>query len=240
MTTAPVVVLAGGLGTRLREVTGDLLPKVLVPVGGRPFIDYKLHGLAHLGAREVLLLTGYQADQVHGHVGSGERYGLQVRCVADGPEPLGTAGSVARVLEHLPGTFWLTYGDTFVEAPLAEVEASLDASTDGAMTVLENRDRWEPSNVTVEDGRIVCYGKGDPPGTHRWIDYGLLLFRHSAFDTVSTTRPSDLRDVVSALVDRRRLGVWSVAERFWDVGTAEALRATEAHFAAAHVWERIT
>ena len=59
MTDMPVVVLAGGLGTRLLEVTGDLMPKVLVPVDGRPFIDYKLRGLARLGVGEVVLLVGH-------------------------------------------------------------------------------------------------------------------------------------------------------------------------------------
>ena len=239
MTDMPVVVLAGGLGTRLLEVTGDLMPKVLVPVDGRPFIDYKLRGLARLGVGEVVLLVGHMAEHVRAHVGDGSRFGLSVTCLEDGDSPLGTAGAVARAAPILPRAFWLTYGDTFVEAPLTEVEQLLGDGTDAVMTVIENVDRWEPSNVTISKGRVVTYEKGASEGTHLWLDYGLLLFRRSVFDPFDPAQPLDLSEVVREIVEEGRMAAWQVTERFWDIGTPEALAATERRFVASGLWEQL-
>ena len=96
--TLPVAVLAGGLGTRLRSVTGAELPKVLVPVLGRPFVDHKLDELAGAGATRVVFLLGHGAEQVRDHVGDGSRYELDVVCLDDGDELLGTGGALRRAL----------------------------------------------------------------------------------------------------------------------------------------------
>ena len=239
MNTSHAVVLAGGLGNRLRSMTGDRVPKVMIEVGGRPFLDYKLLGLARLGISDVHLLIGHHADQVRDHVGNGSRYGLCVACVEDGPMLLGTGGAVRRILDALPDAFWLTYGDTHVVAPLAEVENLLSDGTDGVMTVIENADRWEQSNVSLEGDRVATYAKGDPPGTHRWLDYGLLLLRRTAFEPFGEGEVVDLRYVIDRLVAADRLAAWPVTERFWDIGTPEVLAATEQHFADTRLWERL-
>src|SRR5712692_2156565 len=115
----PVAVLAGGLGNRLHAVTGDALPKALVPVLGRPFIDWKLEGLAAAGTHRVVLLVGHHGGQIRAHVGDGRRYGLSVEYVEDGPVLLGTGGAVARALPSLADAFWVTYGDTLLEFDVA-------------------------------------------------------------------------------------------------------------------------
>ncbi len=239
MNASHAVVLAGGLGNRLRSVTGDRIPKVMTEVGSRPFLDYKMLGLARLGISDVHLLIGHRADQIRDHVGDGSRYGLCVTCIEDGPELLGTGGAVRRVLDALPDAFWLTYGDTHVVAPLAEVEHLLTVGTDGVMTVIENADRWEPSNVSLDGDRVATYAKSDPTGSHRWLDYGLLLFRRAAFEPFGEGDVVDLRDVVDRLVAAGRLAAWPVTERFWDIGTPEVLAATEQHFADTRLWERL-
>jgi MurNAc alpha-1-phosphate uridylyltransferase len=238
---ADAIILAGGLGTRLRPVTGGLLPKVLVPVLGRPFIDYKLRSLAVLGVERVLLSIGEGADQVVAHVGDGSRFGVQVDFIEDGPRLLGTGGAIKRALPRLPATFWVTYGDTLVVADLADIERRIDELPDvtGAMTVLENVDEWETSNVSVLDGRVAAYEKGVPPGSHRFLDYGLLCFAASAFDVVADDTVADLRSVIEPMVAARTMLAARVDERFWDVGTPERLRETEAHFEATAMWERL-
>lgn len=225
----PVAVLAGGLGTRARPLTGDRLPKVLVPVAGRPFLDHKLDELASCGVERVVLLLGYGAALVRRHVGDGGDFGLSVTCVDDGGRRLGTGGAVRAALDLLGDTFWVTYGDTLLTAPMAAVERRFLASgLDGLMTVLHNRRRWGPSNTSVRNGRVVAYGKGDPPGTHEHIDYGLLLFRASVFERFAPGARFDLAEVVAHLAAARTLGAHVVRHRFWDIGTPEAHAATDA------------
>lgn len=226
----PVAVLAGGRGTRMAQRTGPLLPKALLPVAGAPFIDFKLRQLAEQGAGRVVLLTGHGADLLAGHVGNGRRWGLDVDYVADGDALLGTGGAVRRAREALGEVFWVTFADTLVSVPVGEVEALLsDAPYEGVMTVLENRDAWDRSNVAVQGGLVVDYRKGAPPGTFSLIDYGMSLFRAGAFDPFPAGAAFDLGAVVQALVARRALAAFMVQERFYEIGSDAGHAATEAH-----------
>jgi NDP-sugar pyrophosphorylase family protein len=226
----PVVVLAGGLGTRVASLTGGRLPKALLPVAGRPFIDHKIDELVGHGVTDVVLLVGHGAQAIIDHVGNGSRYGISVRCIEDGPTLLGTGGAVRAALDDLADAFWLAYGDTLLSVPMAEVEEQFLASPDpGAlMTVLHNRDEVQPSNVTVADGRVVAYRKGDPPGTHEFIDYGLLLFKAEIFRPFPPGQPFDLGDVLRTAVAAGRVAAYVVDAPFHDIGTPEALSQTDA------------
>jgi MurNAc alpha-1-phosphate uridylyltransferase len=224
----PVAVLAGGLGTRLRLVTGETLPKALVPVAGRPFIDRKLDELRGRGANEVVLLVGHGGDALRTHVGDGEAFGLQVTYLEDGPTLLGTGGALLRARPMLGDTFWTTYGDTLLSVDTASAEAQFAASDAlGLMTVLHNRDRWEPSNTRVEGSRVVAYSKQPRPAAAEHIDYGMLLFRAAALSGFGPGDAFDLGEALGALVTQQRLDAFEVTERFHDIGTVEALRETE-------------
>jgi N-acetyl-alpha-D-muramate 1-phosphate uridylyltransferase len=224
-----VAILAGGLGTRVRDLTGPDLPKALLPIAGRPFIEHKLMELARGGATRVVFLVGHGADRIRAVVGDGTRFGLAVEYVDDGPSLLGTAGAVRRALDHLGPAFFLTYGDTLLDVSLGDLEGRLlDGGALGAMTVLENDDRWETSNVDVAGGLVVAYDKPSQPGTHKYLDYGFLAFRSAAFAGLRPDRAADLTGVIRALIDRRALVAVPVAHRFHDIGNQAAVRETEA------------
>src|SRR5438874_2296480 len=104
-----VVVLAGGLATRMRPQT-ETIPKALLEVGGRPFIDWQLELLARSGCEEVVMCVAYRAEMIRAHVGDGSRFGVHVIYVED-KELLGTAGAVRGALPHLADVFLVTYGD---------------------------------------------------------------------------------------------------------------------------------
>jgi histidinol-phosphate phosphatase family protein len=233
----PVVVLAGGHGTRVRHLTGPELPKALLPVDGRPFIDFKLASLAALGATDVVLLVGHGGNQLRDHVGTGAVFGLRVTYVDEGDDLLGTGGAIARALPQLADPFWVTYGDTLLEVPMADVERTLeDGDALGVMTTFENRDRWERSNVSIAGGFVTAHEKGAPPGVYQWIDYGMLLLRKTAFGGYQPRWKFDLGDLVRSLVRQRRLAAFPVHERFHDVGTEEAWRETDAWARETALW----
>jgi NDP-sugar pyrophosphorylase family protein len=234
-----VAVLAGGLGTRVTHLADLETPKALLPVAGHPFIDYKLMQLAHMGFTDALLLTGHAAPALRDHVGTGRRYGLAVECLDDGSAPLGTGGAVIGALPCLPEQFWVTYGDSLVEADPPSVEDALHDGLLGMMTVLENADRWAPSNADVDGRLVVRYSKGAPPGTLRWIDYGLLLFRRAAFVDYPL-EAIDLSDIVQSLVSERRLGAFPVSQRFHEIGSEEAWRETNSWAARTNLWAGLT
>ena len=223
------VVLAGGLGTRLLPVTGGLIPKAMVAVLGRPFIDFKLRSLAAMGVTRAVLLVGERADVLEAHVGDGRAFGLDAEFVHDGAVLKGTGGAIRAALDRLPDRFWVTYGDSLVVADLAIAEDHLSRlGSQALMTVLNNEDRWGRSNVDVEGDLVTRYERHPSAGTLAWIDYGLLLFRKSCFVDDHTVDPLDLGQVVGSLIERGSCAAMRVAERFWEVGTPEALDETAA------------
>jgi NDP-sugar pyrophosphorylase family protein len=223
-----IAILAGGLGTRVAALTGGVTPKAMLPLAGRPFIDHKLDEARRLGADRVVLLLGHGADQIEAYVGDGARWGLHLEVMLDGDRPLGTGGSLRQAARLLGERAWITYGDTLLDADLGAAETHARAiDCRAVMTVLHNRDRWEPSNTSIADGRVISYTKGDPPGTHEYIDYGYLLLPGDSITAVGAAA-FDLRIVVQSLVERRDIAAYEVHERFHDIGTPDAMAETDA------------
>lgn len=226
----PVAVLAGGLGTRMAGRTGPGRPKALLEVAGRPFIDLKLAQLAAQGAERVVLLTGHGSAALAGHVGDGSRHGVSVQVVADGPVLLGTGGALRRAAPVLGSPFWVTYGDTLLTVAVGDAERAFGASgRQGLMTVLRNRDAWDPSNLAVRDGLVTEYRKGAPPGTYEYIDYGMSILTGPALQDFPDGRPFDLAAVFQAMIAARELLAFEVSDRFYEVGSEAGYQATEAH-----------
>ena len=217
------VILAGGRGTRLGRLTEDL-PKALVDVAGRPFLEYQLELLRTGGVREIVLCVGYLGSVVERAIGNGSRLGLAIRYSHDGPEPLGTAGAVRNALPLLGERFLVTYGDTLLTVGHSAVaRAHASSGLPALMTVLENENSYAPSNAVVEGELVVAYGKTPPPQNARWIDYGLLGFDRSAMEH-STNR--DLEPVLAKLADQRELAAYEVDERFYEIGDEAGLGET--------------
>jgi MurNAc alpha-1-phosphate uridylyltransferase len=220
-------VLAGGLGTRIASLTGDTLPKALVPIAGEPFLHHKLSELRRLGAGRVVLVLGHRAEPIIEYVGDGHPWGLDVVVVEDGPTLLGTGGALKRAAPLLPDRFWVTYGDTLLDVDLAAAERRAEeAGWEAVLTVLHNRDRWQPSNVRLDGDLVVSYTKAPPPGTHEHIDYGYLYLTNRAV-TAPAEDAFDLGVVMEELVAARSLGSFEAQVPFHTIGTPDELRETE-------------
>jgi NDP-sugar pyrophosphorylase family protein len=227
MTDRTIAVLAGGLGTRVASLTGGTMAKAMLEVGGLPFIDHKLHEAARLGASRVVLLLGAHSDVVVSHVGDGKRWGLSVVSVVDDEDLNGTGGALRRACAVLPDRYWVTYGDSLLDVDLAAAEqAAGDHGWEALMTVLENHDRWQPSNVAVVGDRVVAYDKERKGHDFRFIDYGYLYLPSDAVTSVAKDR-FDLREALQPLIDRGVLGAFRAHEPFHDIGTPEAWADTD-------------
>jgi NDP-sugar pyrophosphorylase family protein len=224
--STPVLILAGGKATRLGEVA-RAVPKALVPLAGRPFLDHQFAGLHAQGVREVVLCVGHFADQIRAHVGDGARLGLRVRYSDDGPQPLGTGGAVRRALPLIGAGCFVLYGDSLLDVDYARAFAALPPTALGLMTVFRNHNSFDRSNVVWREGRLVRYSKRDatPDMTH--IDYGLSLLRRAAIERIPADHPSDLAELYSALVGSGEMVGFEVTERFYEIGSPAGLREAE-------------
>lgn len=232
MTSSHCVLLAGGLGTRLTEITGGLIPKALVEVGGIPFLHFKLLSLIQMGFTSVDILVGQHGDQIEQFVANGSYPNLSIRCFRDGPTLLGTAGAIASILDELPSTFWISYADSYVLADIGQANKEFGNEEDSIMVVLHNQDRVETSNVSIDEANhyVVEYVKNPPNGTHEWIDFGILRLTKASLSSIAKDKPVDLREVILNQIQDKHMRTFQTNELFWDIGTPDRLEETTQEF----------
>jgi NDP-sugar pyrophosphorylase family protein len=230
MTERHCIVLAGGHGTRISAVTKDLLPKALVQVVGRPFLDYKIDSLIKMGVSHIWIIAGHHGNQIEAYVERLPQMSPRIHVLHDGDSLRGTGGAIARHIKYLPEKFWVTYADTYVLAPVEHAERHFDSLSMRVMCVLHNKDAVETSNVNVTNDMVTTYSKGMPKGALEWIDYGLLRLDRSDFATLPEHQPIGLEDVIQSLISKRLLGAWFVKDPFWEIGTPLSKKRTEDHF----------
>ena len=219
-----MVILAGGLGTRLRPLTYEL-PKVLVPVDGKPFLHHQIELLKEHGVRDIVLCVGHLADQIKAYFGQGDRLGVRIRYSEERGMLLGTAGALKNAEPLLEDDFFLLYGDSYLLVDYCEVMRYFrnGAGGLGLMVVYHNADRYERSNVIVRDGRVAVYDKeGRTPGMEH-INYGLSVLRKQALGLVPAGRPFSQEELYRLLIERGELLAWETNYRFYEIGSERGL-----------------
>lgn len=226
----PVAILAGGLATRLRPIT-EKIPKSLVPVAGRPFLDHQLEMLHARGIRRAVLCIGYLGEMIEAEFGR-RAHGIELEYSFDGPKLLGTGGAIKRALPRLGSEFFILYGDSYLPIPYAPVAEFFHRSgKPGLMTVYHNRGKYDTSNVVYRDGEIVVYDKKARLPEMHHIDYGLSLFQSGVFDAYAADQVFDLAEVMGRLVREKQLAGYEVLERFYEMGSPAGLAELEERLA---------
>jgi len=221
MNLYPVIILAGGLATRLRPIT-EKIPKALVKVGRLPFIAHQLHLLKSHGIRYVIISAWYKGEMIREFVGNGNQFGMEVQYAFDGETPLGTGGAIRQALHLFDGPFFVLYGDSYLPCDYGDVQVWFNRHKQpGLMTVYRNRGKWDTSNVEMKRNQILCYDKKKRIPRMEYIDYGLGLFKPEVFESLSQGQPADLTEIYQKLVIHRELLAYEVKQRFYEVGSFE-------------------
>ena len=224
----PLALLAGGLATRMRPLT-DLRPKAMLDVAGEPFIAHQLRLVRREGIDRVVLCVGYKWEMIRDFVGNGERFGVEVIYRVDGPKLLGTGGALRKALPDLGSEFIVMYGDSWLDTAYAPIVDAFRASGKSAlMTVFRNRGQWDHSNVWFENGQLRSYNKKNILPQMQHIDWGLGILKAPAIASWPPDEPFDLADVYSELARNHDLVGFEVNKRFYEIGSVEGLKETDA------------
>ncbi len=227
------VVLAGGLGRRMLPQT-ESLPKSLLPVAGRPFVDWQLAWLAAEGVERVVMSIGYRGDLIRRHLGDGRRFGLRVSYVDDGKTPLGTGGALRLVVDQqlAASDFFVLYGDSYLPISLSDIETSYSMQTAPVlMTVYRDHEGLDHANAVFDGAMVTRYQKGleNPPAEMHYVDYGISVWQR---DIVCAMVPqgvaADLADLFVALSASGQLAGFEARERFYEIGSPKGLCDLEA------------
>ena len=226
------VILAGGRGERMRPLT-DAVPKPMIEIHGRPFLEYLVDLLREQGITRVLLLLGYRADVIQRHFGDGARWGIEISyLVSDESDETGRRLALAR--ESLDPVFLLLYGDNYWPLRLDPMWKRFQASGAPAMvTVYLNRDRMTRSNVRLEGERVIEY---DPTRTSpglSGVEIGFALISEAAVAPLSGANQPFGKLVLTPLAARGELLAYPTEHRHYTIGSPEALARTTAFLARA-------
>lgn len=231
LSSITAAILAGGRGIRLRPVVADC-PKVLAAVRGRPFLSYLLDQLVAAGVREVVLCTGYMAEQVRGAFG--DKYRSLRLFYSQEDIPLGTAGALRHASSFFKSESVLVMnGDSFVDANLRDFwiwHCALGADATVMVVKVQDSGRYGQVQMDAEGHLLGFTEKGEEHGPG-WINAGIYLLRHAFLDRITAGGVVSLeQDVFPACIGH---GLYAYRNHggFLDIGTPEAYASAESFFA---------
>jgi len=228
------VILAGGLGTRLRPAysTG---PKCMAPVAGRPFLDYLLTWLKSQDMKEVILCVGYKRTHIQKYVGKGRKWGLRVTYSIE-EELLGTGGALKKAERLVSGTsLFVVNGDTFLGVNLREMfEFHVSRGALATLAVVNVADDGRYGSLRLDnEGKITAFlekGEGDSDhksnGTTKSINGGVYIFEKKLLNHIRAPGPVSLeKNVFPQIVASKNKKVYGLLmdAYFLDIGVPRDL-----------------
>ena len=227
-----VVILAGGKGTRLGELTRSV-PKPMVPLAGKPIIEYQIELARQCGFTQLILLTGHLGEVIENYFGDGRRWGVSIRYCRESV-PLGTAGALKEIEDCLEDDFLVFYGDMVMNVDLGELARYHAAHKPLATLVVHPNNHPEESDlVEVDaDGRVKAFHPKPRTGEHYYrncANAALYVLTRGLLPFIPKGQLSDIgRDILPGVVQAgHTLWGYDTPEYIEDVGTPLRLSETE-------------
>lgn len=222
MTQLPVLILAGGLGTRLGEKTKNI-PKALVAIAGQPFLFWKLKELSSQGVSEVHILTGHLGHEINEFL-STTNFPMRIEIHDDGEFQLGTAGAIYQSLGDIDCShFLLTYGDNLLQQQIANF--TIDQSKFPIIVTTRNIHQRDSANIDVKDGIVNEYSKRN--NAFEFMDYGYAVFQKDSFLEFELNKSGDLANYIQFLASHQKLNSFETQKDYFEIGTPESFLETE-------------
>jgi NDP-sugar pyrophosphorylase family protein len=235
-TERQAVILAGGLGTRMRPIT-ETIPKPMIAVAGKPFLEWQLALLRSSGIANALLLVAYLGEQIEEYFGNGAKTG---GCVEYSYErsPLGTGGALKNAEAKLRDWFVLVNGDTYLAIDYQKLMRDFVDADSRAMIVAYEKPAMAteavpasglPGNLGVSsNGKVTAYQKREPEGLNH-IDAGVIVLKKEVLLNLSMAKKCSLEEeIYPQLIARGEMWAWVTREPFYDMGSPAGLAALEA------------
>lgn len=209
------VIMAGGLGSRLRPLTEDM-PKPMLPVGGRPLMEVTIDRLRDAGIKRVNVTTHHRPEKIREHFGNGQRYGVDIRYVSE-DRPLGTVGGLG-LLEKPKDTVLVINGDVLTHV---DFRAMLAYHREHAAELTVGVIRYD---VEVPYGVVDCDGPyvrslTEKPLLAFFVNAGVFLLEPSVHESIEKGCRLDMTELIQSLVEARRPVVsFPIREAWLDIG----------------------
>jgi NDP-sugar pyrophosphorylase family protein len=219
------VILAGGLGTRLRPLTHQV-PKPMVMVANRPFLEHQIRLLKEQGFLEILLLVGYLSEQIQEFFGDGSWHGVHISYSKE-EAPLGTGGALRLAHSQLQDEFMLLNGDTYLPMNFADAIDSFRTWQPSGLLVVHRGGQPAKANLAVAVDMHVTESRKEAPGlTH--TNAGVGIFKRTILDMIPPACSFSLEnELLPQLIARKALRAYCTEVRYYDMGTPGGLESLE-------------
>ncbi len=224
------MILAGGLGTRLRPLTLHT-PKPLLPVGGRPILEHIIDWLKANSVADVVISTGYLGSMIERYLGDGSKRGVRVEyAVSD--KPLGIAGQLRNASSRLPSQFVCLYGDAILDFDLGELLRFHAKRKDALLTMALMKETIRTKYGVIEldrDGRVSLWK--EKPAIENDINVGCYVMGKRFLDYIPRSPVAGMKEAFdSAMEAGEPIYGLKVRGTFWDIGDRQAYEEADAHF----------
>jgi histidinol-phosphate phosphatase family protein len=221
------VILAGGLGTRLRPIT-DTIPKPMIPFHGKPFLEYIIEMLIEQGFVKIILLLGYLPEKVTEYFGNGAKWGIDIKySITDINDDTGLRLKKAKHL--FENEFMLLYCDNYWPMNFNKMLAVYKTNdVDALVTVYKNLDGYTKNNLQInENGFIEVYDKTRQAENLQGVDIGFFILKKSIVDLIPDGNFNFEKTVLPQLIKNKKIITFVTEHRYYSVGSHERLVLTE-------------
>ena len=233
-----IALLAGGLATRLRPLTTEI-PKSLVQIDGKPFLEYQLNFLKEGGIKDIVLCVGYLGEQVESHFGDGSRFGVTIKYSHEGKQLLGTAGALKNAERLLEDEFFVMYGDVYLFIDFNAVMSYFHQFNKmGLMLVYKNFNQYDTSNVVIDGNLVKRYSKKRRTKDMVYIDYGTSILTKRALESFPSGQVYSLEQLFARMIQKKELLAYEVHKRFFEIGSREGLEEFRTNILSGSIGQR--
>jgi UDP-N-acetylglucosamine diphosphorylase/glucosamine-1-phosphate N-acetyltransferase len=230
-------ILTAGEGMRMRPLTSNI-PKPLLPVAGKPFLEHNIEAMKAVGIKDIILLVGWKANRVREHFGDGKDFGVRIDYLEQ-KERLGTAHAISMVEDKVAEPFFCLYGDIVMSKQSVEGMISHHRKVKGSVMALASvLDPKRYGCVEVEDGVLTNIVEKPEVPVSNLVNAGAYILDPEIFDAVRQTKKSvrgeyEVTDSFKILLDRKHMfaykltGEWIDVARPWDLLEANRILMTD-------------
>jgi NDP-sugar pyrophosphorylase family protein len=218
------IILAGGLGTRLRPHTHKI-PKSMMDLNGKPFLEHQIEMLKKNGISNFLLLIGHLGEQIKDYFGDGSKLGVSIKYSTE-DSPLGTGGALKKAENLVENEFILLYGDSYLPINYEElIEMFRSDNKKGVVVAYSNEeDTTVKNNIKVNEDKIVTVYEKDSTEELDYVEAGVLVLKKKVLELIPSDKKVSLEEeVFPRLIKEKELLAYITNQRFYDIGTEERL-----------------
>jgi len=211
----------------------ETVPKPLLVVGEKPFLQHQIELLVGHEITDVVLLVAYLGEQIEAFFGDGEKFGCRISYSYE-PSPMGTGGALKNAESVLAEEFLVVNGDTYLDLPYTEFAREFAGGTAAALIAAYQPDATKgilpadkvSCNLAIDgDGKVLVYRKKQPEGL-RYVDAGVLGLRKSTLSAMPGGKKFSLEeDIFPELIAAGQMRAWITKEPFYDMGSPEGMKA---------------